>query len=81
MTLSAVWASPPAKSGWSETIPKPADGDQIEIGLLGSENNAADIEDLKMGGLLGVIGRDKALSITGLSLTYPDISQSLTRDK
>lgn len=71
MTLAAVWTSPPEKDGWSETISKPADGDQVEVGLLGSESNAADIEDLKMGGLLGVVGKDKALSIA-LSLSYPD---------
>ena len=62
MTLAAVWTSPPEKDGWSETISKPADGDQVEVGLLGTESNAADIEDLKMGGLLGVVGKDKALS-------------------
>lgn len=73
MTLAAVWTSPPEKDGWSETISKPADGDQVEVGLLGTESNAADIEDLKMGGLLGVVGKDKALSIAlSLSLSYPD---------
>lgn len=62
MTVSAVWNAAP-ENGWTDTIKKP-DGkmDQIEVGLLGSER-AAEPEDIKMGGLLGVVGRDEELSM------------------
>lgn len=64
MILSAVWTSPPVKTGWSETIPKPAGPDsQTEVGLFGSSTNTADIQDLKMGGLLAPIGQGDALSM------------------
>lgn len=63
VTFSAVWTSAPGRDGWTDTIPKPADGNQIEVGLLGSESSATDPEDIKMGGLLGVVGRDTELSM------------------
>lgn len=62
--MAVVWPSAPGGDGWTDTIGKPveADGDQVEVGLLGHES-AADAEDLKMGGLLGVVGRDEELSM------------------
>ena len=62
MTASAVWNAAPG-NGWTDTIQKPdRKTDQIEVGLLGSES-AAEPEDIKMGGLVGVVGRDEELSM------------------
>ena len=62
MTVSAVWNAAPG-NGWTDTIQKPdRKTDQIEVGLLGSES-AAEPEDIKMGGLLGVVGKDEELSM------------------
>ncbi|KAL4807770.1 protein pbn1 [Aspergillus unguis] len=65
LTLSGFWSESPGESkGWSETIRKNEFGtDQVEIGLLGAEQ-ANEPEEIKMGGLLAVVGKDKELKPT-----------------
>lgn len=59
--MAGIWTRPPS-GGWTEEIQKPASGaDQVEFGLLGVEQGT-DAEEIKMGGLLAVIGQDKKLS-------------------
>lgn len=70
LTVSAVSSRAPGDEGWTQRIAKPEgngtggrDGiDQVEVGLLTTEK-AADAEDIKMGGLLGVVGKDEKLSM------------------
>lgn len=62
LTVTGLWASPP-KGGWTEDIHKPASSaDQVEFGLLGAEKGI-EAEEIKMGGLLAVVGQDKKLSM------------------
>lgn len=70
LTVSAVSSRTPGDGGWTQRVAKPEgngnggrDGiDQVEVGLLTTEK-AADAEDIKMGGLLGVVGKDEKLSM------------------
>ncbi|PKY07250.1 PIG-X-domain-containing protein [Aspergillus campestris IBT 28561] len=64
LTVSGFWASAP-QGGWTEEIAKPVrkGTDQIEVGLLGAEP-AKEPEEIKMGGLLGVVGNDDQLKPT-----------------
>lgn len=59
--MSGFWSSPPT-GGWTEDVEKPAVGDKLEFGLLGTEPGV-DSDELKAGGLLGVVGEDKKLSM------------------
>lgn len=62
VTVTGLWASAP-KGGWTEDIHKPvSDADQVEFGLLGAERGI-EAEEIKMGGLLAVVGQDKKLSM------------------
>lgn len=64
-----MWAKAPG-NGWTDKIVKPKEGiDQIEVGLLGTET-AADAEDVKMGGLLGVVGKDEKMSTHSVFLQW-----------
>lgn len=61
LTVSGYWSKSPGQ-GWTEQIKKhPAGTHQVEVGLLGVES-AIEPEELKMGGLLGVVGQDEKLS-------------------
>ncbi|KAE8150379.1 PIG-X [Aspergillus avenaceus] len=76
LTVSGFWSR--SAEGWSETISKHAAGaDQIEIGLLGTER-AVEPEEIKMGGLLGVVGRDDQLKPTLFS--FPSRHHALPED-
>jgi hypothetical protein len=69
LTLTGLWTSPPS-GGWTEEIRKPvSSSDQVEFGILSSDK-AVDLEDLKMGGLLAVVGNDKKLSKDGSALLF-----------
>lgn len=60
--MTGLWASSP-EGGWTEELHKPKTGaDQVEFGLLGAERGI-EAEEIKMGGLLAVIGQDKKLSM------------------
>lgn len=70
LTVSAVSSRTPDEDGWTQRVAKP-DGNgnggrdgiyRVEAGLLTTEK-AADAEDIKIGGLLGVVGRDEKLSM------------------
>ncbi|KAI9374942.1 PIG-X-domain-containing protein [Aspergillus egyptiacus] len=65
LTVSGYWSSAPeGQEGWTETIRKHAAGtDKVEVGLLGAEVGN-DPEEIKMGGLLVVVGEDKELKPT-----------------
>ncbi|KAJ5619061.1 hypothetical protein N7510_003045 [Penicillium lagena] len=66
LTLTSLWTSPPS-GGWTEVVRKPtSNADQVEFGIL-SGDKAVDLEDLKMGGLLAVIGTHKKLQPTMFS--------------
>lgn len=61
LTISGFWASPP-KGGWTDQFKKPSSAvDQLEFGLLGAEPGL-EPEEIKMGGLLAVVGQDEKLS-------------------
>lgn len=63
--MAGLWANAPP-GGWSEDISKPASSvDQVEFGLMGAEEDTSP-EDIKMGGLLAVVGSDKKLSAIAL---------------
>lgn len=65
LTVTGLWANGPS-GGWSEEISKPASGaDQVEFGLLGAEQGTSP-EEIKVGGLLAVVGSDKKLSTLSL---------------
>ncbi|OQE39781.1 hypothetical protein PENCOP_c006G00656 [Penicillium coprophilum] len=75
LTVSGLWTSPPT-GGWTEVFQKPAsDADQIEFGLLGAEGGL-EPEEIKMGGLLAVVGQDNKLKPTMFS--FPSRHQPLT---
>ena len=62
LTVSGLWTSPPA-GGWTDKFQKPASADdQVEFGLLGAEAGL-EPEEIKMGGLLAVVGEDEKLSV------------------
>lgn len=65
LTVSGLRPSP--EGGWSEVIRKHSQADHVEVGLLGCER-VAGTEELKSGGLLGVVGEDKQLSMSSASL-------------
>ncbi|KAJ5104474.1 hypothetical protein NUU61_001821 [Penicillium alfredii] len=66
LTVSGLWASSP-EGGWTEEIKKPASkADQIEFGLLGAEKGI-EPEEIKMGGILAVVGKDKKFKPTMFS--------------
>ncbi|KAL2825656.1 PIG-X [Aspergillus cavernicola] len=62
LTMSGFWSSAPeGQKGWSEIIRKHEGGtDQVEVGLLGADK-ASEPEEIKMGGLLAAIGKEKEL--------------------
>ncbi|KAJ5836796.1 hypothetical protein N7447_002822 [Penicillium robsamsonii] len=75
LTLSGLWTSPPT-GGWTDQFQKPASAaDQTEFGLLGAEAGL-EPEEVKMGGLLAVVGQDEKLKPTMFS--FPSRHQPLT---
>ncbi|OOQ89845.1 Protein pbn1 [Penicillium brasilianum] len=77
LTISGVWTSPPS-SGWTEDIAKPSSkADQVEFGLLGAEHGI-EPEEIKMGGLLAVVGEDKKMKPTMFS--FPSRHHPLSSD-
>jgi hypothetical protein len=79
LTMSGFWSkAPKGEEGWSETIWKHGGGtDKVEVGLLGAEE-AAEPEEIKMGGLLAVVGKDDELSMFPSSFS-PFIFVGMTR--
>ncbi|CAG8205670.1 unnamed protein product [Penicillium nalgiovense] len=74
LTVSGLWTSPPM-GGWTDQFQKPASAaDQIEFGLLGADAGL-EPEEIKMGGLLAVVGHDKKLKPTMFS--FPSRHQPL----
>ncbi|KAL3465849.1 PIG-X [Aspergillus heterothallicus] len=65
LTMSGYWSQAPGDTGgWTETIQKNENGKgQVEVGLLGAEP-ANEPEEIKMGGLLAVVGEDTELKPT-----------------
>ncbi|PWY85800.1 protein pbn1, partial [Aspergillus sclerotioniger CBS 115572] len=64
LVVSGYWSQPDSAKGWTEEIRAPGnDRDRVEVGLLGTEK-AVEAEEIKMGGLLGVVGVDEALKPT-----------------
>ncbi|GFF51849.1 protein pbn1 [Aspergillus lentulus] len=77
LTVSGYWSKSPGQ-GWTEQIKKhTADTHQVEVGLLGVES-AIEPEELKMGGLLGVVGQDEKLKPTLFS--FPSRHHPLPAD-
>ncbi|KAJ5518049.1 Glycosylphosphatidylinositol-mannosyltransferase I PIG-X/PBN1 [Penicillium expansum] len=75
LTVSGLWTRPPT-GGWTDEIKKPASAaDQVEFGLLGADAGL-EPEEIKMGGLLAVVGQDKKLKPTMFS--FPSRHQPLT---
>lgn len=69
LTVSGIWNSPPT-GGWTDQFQKSASAaDQIEFGLLGAEAGL-EPEEIKMGGLLAVVGQDKKLSMCPRCFSY-----------
>lgn len=85
LTVSAVSSRAPGEEGWTQRVAKlegNSNGgrhgiDQVEVGLLTMEK-AADAEDIKMGGLLGVVGKDEKLNPTMFS--FPSRHHALPDD-
>ncbi|KAJ5317863.1 hypothetical protein PENANT_c004G11031 [Penicillium antarcticum] len=74
LTVSSLWTSPPS-GGWTEQLDKPvSSANQLEIGILGAEPGL-EPEEIKMGGLLAVVGEDKKLKPTMFS--FPSRHQPL----
>ncbi|KAL2801623.1 PIG-X [Aspergillus granulosus] len=65
LTMSGYWSKAPGGAdGWTEVIQKHEAGKgQVEVGLLGAEA-ANEPEEIKMGGLLAVVGEDTELKPT-----------------
>jgi hypothetical protein len=67
LTMSGFWSQAPGGQGWTETIGKHEGGtDKVEVGLLGAEH-ANEPEEIKVGGLLAVVGQDEELSMSSTS--------------
>ncbi|KAL4919473.1 PIG-X [Aspergillus aurantiobrunneus] len=78
LTMSGFWSGAPGGQGWTETIGKHEGGtDQVEVGLLGAEQ-ASEPEEIKMGGLLAVVGKDHELKPTLFS--FPSRHHPLPED-
>ncbi|PYI29467.1 PIG-X-domain-containing protein [Aspergillus indologenus CBS 114.80] len=79
LVVSAFWADAPGGEGWTEDLHAPAAGSKgkMEVGLLGAERTA-DPEEIKMGGLLGVVGEDEKLKPTLFS--FASRHHALPRD-
>ncbi|KAL6239603.1 protein pbn1 [Aspergillus navahoensis] len=78
LTMSGFWSQAPREQGWTEIIEKHKDGtDKVEIGLLGAEQ-ANEPEEIKMGGLLAVVGQDEELKPTLFS--FPSRHHPLHED-
>ncbi|KAL4909406.1 protein pbn1 [Aspergillus multicolor] len=78
LTLSGYWSEAPGGQGWTEIIAKHDGGtDKVEIGLLGAEQ-ASEPEEIKMGGLLAVVGEDEELKPTLFS--FPSRHHPLAED-
>ncbi|KAJ5795077.1 Glycosylphosphatidylinositol-mannosyltransferase I PIG-X/PBN1 [Penicillium paradoxum] len=74
LTVSGLWTRPPT-GGWTDQFDTPTSTtDQIEFGLLGAEPGL-EPEEIKMGGLLAVVGQDKKLKPTMFS--FPSRHQPL----
>ncbi|KAJ5775322.1 uncharacterized protein N7511_000333 [Penicillium nucicola] len=74
LTVSGLWTNPPP-GGWVEQLDKPSSSTgQLEIGILGAEPGL-EPEEIKMGGLLAVVGEDKKLKPTMFS--FPSRHQPL----
>ncbi|PWY70279.1 protein pbn1 [Aspergillus heteromorphus CBS 117.55] len=64
LVVSAYWGRSPTENGWTEEIAAPGGKhDRVEVGLLGTEK-AVEAGEIKMGGLLGVVGVDGELKPT-----------------
>ncbi|EHA22348.1 hypothetical protein ASPNIDRAFT_133806, partial [Aspergillus niger ATCC 1015] len=76
--VSGYWGQPVTPEGWTEEIRAPGrDRDRVEVGLLGTEK-AVEAEEIKVGGLLGVVGVDKELKPTLFS--FPSRHHVLPRE-
>lgn len=61
LTISGYWSRTPPK-GWTEEVrAREAGKGQIEVGLLGTEK-AIEPEEIQMGGVLAVVGKEDELS-------------------
>ena len=60
LVLTGLWTTTP-QGGWSEDILK-SSADRVELGLLGAEQGTQ-ADEIKMGGLLAVVGQDRKLSM------------------
>ena len=60
LVLSGLWTTTP-EDGWSEDLQK-SSADRVEFGLLGAEQGT-NADEIKMGGLLAVVGQDRKLSM------------------
>ncbi|PYH98991.1 protein pbn1 [Aspergillus ellipticus CBS 707.79] len=64
LVVSAYWGSAVTDGGWTEEISAPTRSrDRVEVGLLGTET-ATEAGEIKVGGLLGVVGVDTELKPT-----------------
>ncbi|KAL4737516.1 protein pbn1 [Aspergillus similis] len=78
LTMSGYWSQAPRGQGWTETIEKHEGGtDKVEVGLLGAEQ-ASEPEEIKVGGLLAVVGQDEELKPTLFS--FPSRHHPLHED-
>ncbi|GJP89989.1 protein pbn1 [Aspergillus niger] len=78
LVVSGYWGQPVTPEGWTEEIRAPGrDRDRVEVGLLGTEK-AVEAEEIKVGGLLGVVGVDKELKPTLFS--FPSRHHVLPRE-
>ncbi|KAL4890085.1 PIG-X [Aspergillus ambiguus] len=77
LTLSGYWSRTPP-DGWTEEIHARQTGkDQVEVGLLGTEK-AIEPEEIQMGGVLAVVGKDDELKPTLFS--FPSRHHPLADD-
>lgn len=58
LILNGFWSHAPSPAGWTENI-RQDEGvtDKVEIGVL-SQETSSDVEELKLGGFLTVVGED-----------------------